>query len=345
MDAASETVPGAEIALPTTGSTIELPEAEAARTALEAHYADDLPRLVSMWLMSKKSAHTRRSYARGFRRWEAFCRSVDVHPMEARRPHADAWMRSLEQAGSPATTVAHALSTASSFYKYAVSVDATDRNPLLHVDRPTVDPDHSDTEGLTEDEMARLIAAARANSPRAYAVVVLLYTLGLRVDGALAADVASLGYDRGHRTLTITKKGGATAKLPLPPITVDALETYLDGRADGPLFLTRSGARLREPEVWKLLRRLARRASLPQADSIHPHVLRHGFITDALDQGVPLHVVQDAAGHKDPRTTQRYNRARKRLDGHPAYKVAAAMAERLEHSEESQDAVVVSGES
>jgi site-specific recombinase XerD len=330
--------------IPVGGEPVELPDAEAARTALELHYADALPRLVSMWLMSKRSAHTRRSYARGFRRWEAFCRSVDIHPMQARRPHADAFMRGLEQDGSPATTVAHALSTASSFYRYAISVEATDRNPLVHVDRPTVDPDHSGTEGLTEDETARLIAAARANSPRAYAVVVLLYTLGLRVDGALAADVSSLGYDRGHRTLTIVKKGGATAKLPLPPITVDALETYLDGRTDGPLFITRSGARLREPEVWKLLRRLAKRADLPQADTIHPHVLRHGFITDALEAGAPLHVVQDAAGHKDPRTTQRYNRARKRLDGHPAYTVAAAMAARLEHRTDVEDAAAVSAQ-
>nr|WSY53805.1 tyrosine-type recombinase/integrase [Streptomyces sp. NBC_00886] len=344
MDAASEPVPGVEVALPATELTVELPDAAKVRGELEAHYDDDLPRLVSMWLMSKRSAHTRRSYARGFRRWEAFCRSVDIHPMQARRPHADAWMRGMEQAGSPTTTIAHALSTASSFYRYAISVEATDRNPLLHVDRPTVDPDHSGTEGLTEQETARLIAAARANSPRAYALVILLYTLGLRVDGALAADVSSLGYDRGHRTLTIVKKGGATAKLPLPPITVDAIETYLDGRTDGPLFVTRTGARLREPEVWKLLRRLAKRAGLPQADSIHPHVLRHGFITDALDQGVPLHVVQDAAGHKDPRTTQRYNRARKRLDGHPAYAVAAAMAERLEHREEGRGEAVVSGD-
>jgi site-specific recombinase XerD len=343
MDAASETVPGAEIALPPTVQAVELPDAEAARTALELHYADDLPRLVSMWLMSKRSAHTRRSYARGFRRWEAFCRSVDVHPMQARRPHADAWMRSMEQAATPASTVAHALSVASSFYKYAASVDATDRNPLHHVDRPTVDPDHSDTEGLTEDETARLLAEARRLSPRAYAVVAVLYTLGLRVDEALAADVTSLGYDRGHRVLTVTRKRGKTAKLPLPPLTVDAIETYLDGRGDGPLFVTRTGARLREPEVWKLLRRLAKRAGLPQVDTIHPHVLRHGFITDALDQGVPLHVVQDAAGHKDPRTTQRYNRARKRLDGHPAYTVAAAMAERLEHREEGQVEANVSG--
>ncbi|MFE0351460.1 site-specific integrase [Streptomyces griseoluteus] len=76
---------------------------------------------------------------------------------------------------------------------------------------------------------------------------------------------------------------------------------------------------------------LARRASLPQAATIKPHALRHGFITDALDQGVPLHQVQGAADHRDPRTTQRYNRRRGRLDGHPAYTVAAAMADRLAH--------------
>jgi site-specific recombinase XerD len=311
-------------------------EAEKARTALEIHYSDDLPRLVSAWLMSKRSAHTRRSYARGFRNWEVFCRSIDTHPVTARRPHADAYMRSLETSGVPPTSVAHALSTASSFYRYAISVEATDRNPFADVDRPTIDPDHSATEGLTEKEMARLIDAARELSPRAYALVLLLYTLGLRVGGALSANVSSLGYDRGHRTLTTTKKSGVTAKLPLPPITIDALDSYLAGRTEGPLFITRTGARLREPEVWKMLRRLAKRAGLPQANSIHPHVLRHGFITDALDQGVPLHVVQDAAGHKDPRTTQRYNRARRRLDGHPAYTVAASMAGRLGHRDDGE---------
>jgi site-specific recombinase XerD len=330
MDAPSDRVPGADLAPLTPPGPVELPEAEAARTELEAHYPDDLPRLVSMWLMSKRSAHTRRSYTRGFRKWAEFCRSVGVHPMEARRPHADAYMRGLEAADAPATTVAHALSVGSSFYQYAISLEAAERNPFTHVDRPDVDPDHSGTEGLTEEETARLIAAARDLSPRAYAVTVLLYVLGLRVNEALAADVSSLGYDRGHRTLTVTRKRGKTQKAALPPIAVDAIDRYLDGRTEGPLFITRSGARLQEPEVWKLLRRLARRAGLPQVDTIHPHVLRHGFITDSLDKGVPLHVVQDAAGHKDPRTTQRYNRARRRLDNHPAYTLGASMAERLD---------------
>jgi len=32
-------------------------------------------------------------------------------------------------------------------------------------------------------------------------------------------------------------------------------------------------------------------------------MLRHGFITAALDAGVPLRDVQEAASHADPRTT------------------------------------------
>jgi len=49
---------------------------------------------------------------------------------------------------------------------------------------------------------------------------------------------------------------------------------------------------------------------MDKAGSLHPHDLRHAFVTLALDAGVALHRVQDAAGHADPRTTRHYDRAR-----------------------------------
>jgi integrase/recombinase XerD len=58
----------------------------------------------------------------------------------------------------------------------------------------------------------------------------------------------------------------------------------------------------------------------------HPHTLRHAFITAALDAGVPLRDVQEAASHADPRTTMRYDRARGSLDRHATYIVAAYVA-------------------
>ena len=45
-----------------------------------------------------------------------------------------------------------------------------------------------------------------------------------------------------------------------------------------------------------------------------------------LHAGVDLRDVQIAARHADPRTTMRYDRARKNLDRHPNYILAAYMA-------------------
>lgn len=60
-----------------------------------------------------------------------------------------------------------------------------------------------------------------------------------------------------------------------------------------------------QPEAWKMVRRIALRASLDGAAGIRPHSLRVAFITGARKAGVPLEDVQDAAGHADPRTTRR----------------------------------------
>ena len=62
------------------------------------------------------------------------------------------------------------------------------------------------------------------------------------------------------------------------------------------------------------------------AKHVSPHTLRHAFITAALDAGVPLRDVQEAASHADPRTTMRYDRARGTLDRHATSIVAAYVA-------------------
>jgi site-specific recombinase XerD len=74
----------------------------------------------------------------------------------------------------------------------------------------------------------------------------------------------------------------------------------------------------------RIVRRVARCAGIAKA--VTPHTLRHAFITAALDAGVPLRDVQEAASHADPRTTMRYDRARGSLDRHATYIVAAYIA-------------------
>jgi len=73
------------------------------------------------------------------------------------------------------------------------------------------------------------------------------------------------------------------------------------------------------------LRRLAHTAGM-RLPRMHPHRLRHTFVTTMLDAGVDLRDLQIAARHADPRTTMHYDGARKNLDRHPNYILAAYMA-------------------
>ena len=92
----------------------------------------------------------------------------------------------------------------------------------------------------------------------------------------------------------------------------------------GPIFITADGRRSDRHGASGSVRRVARRAEISRA--IGPHSLRHAFITAALDAGVPLRDVQEAASHADPRTTMRYDRARVSLDRHATYIVSTYIA-------------------
>jgi len=121
--------------------------------------------------------------------------------------------------------------------------------------------------------------------------------------------------------LRITRKGAKHSTVPLALRTSEAIDTYLEGPTVGPLFAT-TGARLDQPAVWRTLGRLAATAVPAKPTSLHPHDLRRAFVTLSLDAGAGLRDVQDAAGHADPRTTRRYDRARYNLDRHPTYSLA-----------------------
>jgi integrase/recombinase XerD len=327
---------------------------------LTAIYGEDdpLPTLAAGWVAHQRSDNTKRTYARGFRVFEEYAREHGVHPLRVRFMLADTfamhlqtaptWVRvkggakgEMEPAGPPRSDASRAnvLSAASSFYTYAQKVGdvGVEKNPFAAVLRPAIDPDYSATEGLTEQQTALLLATARdlhrpaAYRPRAYALLLVLYTVCLRIDSLLAARVEDLGYDKGHHVLDVRIKGGATKRKPIPPAAYDALMVHLDGRTSGLLFQTAGGKPLDEPAVWRLIRSLAKRAGLPQSATIHPHVMKHDAITHALARpNARIDKVQQWADHKDSRTTQRYNRRKSLLDDSPGYELAAAVAGALE---------------
>jgi site-specific recombinase XerD len=301
---------------------------------LLAGHLPDLPRdqlahVIAARFLTGYTGHTRAAYRRDLAHYFTWCADHGVPVLDASRATVDAYARHLtEQPHGPRhaplspATVARRLTTLSGLYTYAVSEDAITRSPVAHVRRPRLGQD-SPTLGLDRDEARRLLAAARAHSTRASALVTLLLHGGLRISEALGADATDLTTLRGHRVLTITRKGGARRHVVLNAAVCDALDTYLAGRDTGPLFATRPRdgvcGRFNRSEAWRLVRRVAADAGLAGAAHLSPHSLRHTFVTLAREAGVPLEDVQDAAGHADPRTTRRYDRGRHNLDRSPAH--------------------------
>jgi site-specific recombinase XerD len=125
--------------------------------------------------------------------------------------------------------------------------------------------------------------------------------------------------------LRVRGKGGKVVLVPLPPAVSRAVDRAARDRPGGPLLLNRRSARMDRHAATRRLRHLAANAGI-RLPRMHPHMLRHAFVTTRLDAGVDLRDVQIAARHADPRTTMRYDGARKNLDRHPNYLLAAYMA-------------------
>jgi site-specific recombinase XerD len=280
--------------------------------------------------------------------WLGFCRAAGIDPLGAvREEHVAVWARGMESAGLSAPTVARKLSAVSSWYGWLKRNGHVAVNPAAELARPYVDADTSKTPGLTKAQALALLAAADgARGPqgkRTAALAALLLYTGARVSEVCSASLADLGMDRGHRVLWVTRKGGARQALVLPPPVLERLDGYLAARGDlerlpalrgtagqsRSLLATYAGKPLDPADVWKLLRRLGKAAGLPPELVSHmgPHSMRHSFATLYLDAGGNLRDLQDAMGHKDPRTTRRYDRARGTLDRSPGYTLAAYLAD------------------
>jgi integrase/recombinase XerD len=308
-----------------------------------------LARLTDTWLQVRRSARTRTAYRRDLQDWLMHCAQAGVDPLRARAADIDAWIvaqrlhgaRTARGTGTrPAAeaTIARRVAAVSSWYDYLVAGSADDRQPLVtrnpaaRATRPRLDADYSPTVGLTDVEVDQLLAAADGDSATSCALIRMEFTVGLRVGSTLTARIEHLGWDQGHRTLDIAVKGGTTTRVPLPPVVADAVDEMLAERgnpADGPLFVTPTGRPIYHMYVYRLVRRLARRAGLPAADRITPHGLRHAAITLYLQRtNGNVRGAQLFAGHARPETTMRYDRARRGLSDHGAYVLAGRFGSR-----------------
>jgi integrase/recombinase XerD len=150
---------------------------------------------------------TRDAYALDLRQFTNWCRTRSVALFAVRRADTESFARDLEAMGRARATVSRRLSTIAGLYKYAVEEELLDRSPAAHVRWPRVDYE-SHAVALDRNELGALLVAPGLGPPLEHALISLLALNGLRVSEATGADIEHLGLERGHRTLTITRKGG-----------------------------------------------------------------------------------------------------------------------------------------
>ncbi len=276
--------------------------------------------------------------------WFRWCVAAGIDPVDAASADVKAWLDALNDAGAAPATRDRMLGTLKSLYGCLAETGRTAGNPAALNRRRlglTTSGRASSTVTLTTAQVRQLYELAGAVRPgvsplgaaRARAVVAL-FTLGLRVSELCGLDRADLHVTRGRRALRVTGKGDKPRIVYLSAPAEEALTTYLRARdepaqgsgsrvvartrpgaraADGPRVATAGGARCTRQGIWHLLRRVARAADGPLrdiADDLHPHALRHFYVTTAVEAGAQLVHVQADVGHTSIDTTEQvYNAA------------------------------------
>jgi integrase/recombinase XerD len=224
-----------------------------------------------------------------------------------------------------AATVAKKLAVLRRFLIFTYMAGATTVNPdslrfFAKSPRVRQDPAYN---VLTQEELSRMLNAARASNYRDYVLLAVMASCGLReaeIVRLRIGDFREAG--AGQVFLRILGKGNKVRNVSISPdlwrliqryvlLTERTFTSYLDSRK--PIFTSRVGKDkpLTTRSVQNIVKKYVRAAGITKA--ISPHSIRHTVGTNMAVNEAPLLVIQQFLGHSDPKTTLRYIRRAEEL--------------------------------
>ena len=139
-----------------------------------------------------------------------------------------------------------------------------------------------------------------------HALIEFLFATGCRVGELYRLNKSDINFER-HSAI-VDGKGRKQREVYFGARASIWLKRYFDSRKDEEtaLFATinKPYKRMAIYQIQRHLKKVAERCNLEH--KVHPHVLRHTFATSVLNNGAPLHTVQDLLGHDKPSTTLLY---------------------------------------
>ena len=247
------------------------------------------------WLVFEYAPRTGRLYASHIERLEAWLRDNDLPRLH--RVTRDK-VREYAETEIPMTYASR------SSFRSALSAYGRYLDRERFMDRAVRIPKRPQMQcrAIDEDELVRVLAAARSLGPREYAAVCLLYYAALRVN-----EVATLRWSdiEPDGWIHVVGKGLKEARIPLHPALRDALTDLRRVRLDPDVLPGRPSwgrqTHISTATIANWTRLVGATAGL--GASLQPHLLRHTALARANDVTGNLRAVQDFGRHSDPAQT------------------------------------------
>lgn len=295
-----------------------------------------LPGALVPWLCDRvPSENGRKAYGRDLRQFLGHLRAFGIDPTEVTGDDVRLYKEALRQAGLASASIARKLSVIRGTYEQWGKKGFVDWSTVADIqsaESPRVEK--NGTPGLTEGEAKALLNVARlkAAAPgrlsheqllamRDYALLFVFFRTACRVSAIAGASVGHVERSDTDWYLRVTEKGGKKGRKILLEAS-GALAAYvraagIEEDREGPLFRPLAKDRkgfarthLGRKDILEVVKRHGRAAGIDvdrfESRGVGVHSLRKTTITNALNNGAPMHQVQELAGHADIRTTQGY---------------------------------------
>jgi integrase/recombinase XerD len=259
------------------------------------------------------SGNTREAYGNDLLHFQRYLAGTDLSSLGELTPsHVDAFLRYLRREGLADSSIGRALAAVRMFCRFLVLQRVLDADVSESVEAPrtwnrlpnVLSPE--DTQRLLNEPDPDRDATAH----RDRAMMTTLYASGMRASELVSLKKRDVNDSLG--VMRVIGKGSKERIVPAAKQSVEAIREYLPRRlpegfaGDEPeqLFLSQRGRPIRRGEVYRVVRKYARRAGL--RGKVGAHTLRHCFATHLLAGGADLRSVQEMLGHSDIATTQIY---------------------------------------
>ena len=218
-------------------------------------------------------------------------------------------LRVLTERGLSEASIARNLAAVRMFCRYLVIVGELASSPAEVISQPH--GWHRLPKVISKERMQQLLAGPEGDSPLALrdrALLELAYATGMRAEELANVKTADINFSVGY--LRCIGKGSRERIIPLGSRAAECVQQYIAKGRPSPenspkvLFLSRQNLPLSRIDVFRIVKKYARKVGL--AGALSPHTLRHSFATHLLAGGADLRSVQEMLGHVDVTTTQIY---------------------------------------